>query len=399
MQARVSCDNRCFGRRLAYKISDKEGDDMKTRTLGRTGLHVGEIGLGLEYLEGKPESVVVDTIRTAYDGGVTYFDVIFSFKDYLKNLSKAFEGIRENIVLAAHIGSGEKKGKYRRTRKLDECRMYFDRVLETLDTPYIDVGFLHFVSPNEYEQVFEPGKIMDIALEYRQRGIIRHIAMSTHDPFFSMKIINEYDIDVLMIQVNVLGHTRPGMNELLKLCIEKDVGLVAMKPYAGGRLLRANKTVYLKESSVGRKGGKKKMPKEITPLQCLHYVLSQPAVSTVVPGPSSAEEIREVLGYSEMEKDSLDFAPLLEFFNEYQNGACVYCNHCLPCPADINIGEMLRFFDSYGDSADGEARNTYKTLEQPASACIECGNCEERCPFSVPVISLMRRIRDEFEVA
>jgi hypothetical protein len=268
--------------------------------------------------------------------------------------------------------------------------------MNTLGTDYIDVGFLHFVSPNEYSLVFEPGKIMDVAEELRQSGIIRNIALSTHDPFFSVKIIEEYDIDVLMIQVNLVGHTRPGMNELLRLCVERNVGLVAMKPYAGGRLLQPNRTVYLKESSAGRKGGRKKMPKQITPLQCIHYVLSQPGVSTVVPGAGSAKEIEEVLEYSDMEKTGLDFAPLLEFFHEYQDGQCVYCNHCLPCPADINIGEMLRFFDMYGDENTEQARKQYETFEQPASACIECGKCEERCPFSVPVISFMNRIKERF---
>ena len=138
------------------------------------------------------------------------------------------------------------------------------------------------------------------------------------------------------------------------------------------------------------------MPKQITPLQCIHYVLSQPGVSTVVPGAGSAKEIEEVLEYSDMEKTGLDFAPLLEFFHEYTDGECVYCNHCLPCPAEINIGEMLRFFDMYGDENTDQARKKYETFEQPASACIECGKCEERCPFSVPVISYMNRIKERF---
>lgn len=89
---------------------------MEYRQLGRTGLDVSVVGLGLEYLNGQPRDTVVETIHTAIDAGVNYFDVIFSLPDYLDNMRAAFAGQRNRVLLTGHLGSLHKNGQYMRHR-------------------------------------------------------------------------------------------------------------------------------------------------------------------------------------------------------------------------------------------------------------------------------------------
>ena len=131
-----------------------------------------------------------------------------------------------------------------------------------------------------------------------------------------------------MFGVNLLGDSRPAHGELLMACARHGVGVIATKPFAGGTLLVAN----------GRSTG-------ISPLQCLSYALSQPAVTTTVPGARNAQQLREILRYSEATPEERDYRPALANIHTYLAGTCVYCNHCLPCPQGIDIGNTLMMAD------------------------------------------------------
>ena len=69
----------------------------------------------------------------------------------------------------------------------------------------------------------------------------------------------------------------------------------------------------------------------------------------------------------------------------------MYCNHCLPCPVSIDIGRTTRLADTVRYGINNEIRAEYEALPAKASACIECGNCVERCPFGVDAIANMSR--------
>ncbi|MBU7024589.1 MAG: 4Fe-4S dicluster domain-containing protein, partial [Theionarchaea archaeon] len=197
--------------------------------------------------------------------------------------------------------------------------------------------------------------------------------------------------------INLANNAMPHRNDMLAACSQERVGVVAMKPFCGGKLLQQNRTVRITNYQTGGKALKKKIPKTITPVHCLSYILSQVGVKTVVPGVSSVEELEGVLHYLDATDEEKDFSELLVDFEEYVTGECVYCNHCLPCPAGIDIGECNRLLDRAKPGMTREIQDTYNMYPAKASACTECGQCVERCPFDVDVVSRMKEAASLFE--
>lgn len=370
---------------------------MEYRPLGKTGLSVGVIGLGTEYLNKQPRETVVHVVKKAIQNGVNYIDLIFSFQEYLTNIAEALKGNREKVILACHLGSSERNGQYRKTRSLKECERVFLGTLSRLNTEYTDILNVHFVrTEKEYEKVKSKG-IFDLAHKLKDEGLARVVGMSTHDPVVALNAAERGIVDVVMIQVNLANNAMPHRNEMLHICAREGVGVVAMKPFAAGKLFRKNRTVNISSYQTGWKSMKKKIPPAVTPIQCIHYILSQVGVSCIVPGVKNGEELDQALAYVNAGDEEKDFSLLLENFKEYITGECVYCNHCLPCPSSIDVGQIIRLLDTAQHGVTPGILKEYNTLGSKASDCVECGACVERCPFDVDVLSKMREAAALFE--
>ena len=124
------------------------------------------------------------------------------------------------------------------------------------------------------------------------------------------------------------------------------------------------------------------------------FILDMPGVSTIVTGCRNIEELQETLAFLDSGSREKDYSAVLPDFINYNTGKCVHCNHCLPCPVNINIGETLRLMQlaapgpSPGE-VQAEIIAAYRRLENNASDCIQCGDCTKRCPFGVDVITQM----------
>ncbi len=358
---------------------------MEYRKLGRTGLEVSVIGLGTEYLDRRPRETVVSVVHEAIERGVNYFDLLFAFPEYRDNFGAALKGYRDRVLIAGHLRSAETNGQYRLTRDVKECEELFFDLLSRLDTDYVDILLFQMVDEEEdYEEIMSAGGLMELALRFQQEGKARFIGMSGHNPSLALRAVEDGKIDVLMfpinaIGVNLIGSVVSGWEELLNACISKEVGLVVMKPFAGGRLFE------------------QKSLRSVTPVQCLNYVLSQEGVSTTVPGVKNTKELKETLHFLEATDEEKDFSSIIAHF-EHLKGECTYCDHCLPCPSDIWIGQLIRLVDIAQDGISDDLQAEYNALSAKASDCIECGSCMERCPFGVDVISKMRQAVELFEM-
>lgn len=371
---------------------------MQFRKLGRTGLDVGVIGLGTEHLNGRPRETVVSVIREAIERGVNYFDLVFSFPEYLDNLCAAFRGYREQVFLTGHLGSTERNGQYFKTRSVRTCERFFLNLLSRLSTDRVDVLFLHnFNSVKDYDQVMKAGGLIDLACRLRQEGKARCIGISAHNTAVAMKAVESGQIDVVMFPINLFGNAMPGRKELLNLCAGQGMGLVAMKPFGGGKLLQTRGTFRVPKYQTGGESFKAKLSFEITPAQCLSYTLAQVGVSTTVPGVKNTAELAAALHTLEATEAERDFSSLVASFGRYTEGECVYCNHCLPCPAVIDIGQVNRLLDAAQRGISEELRMAYDALSVKASSCTECGACMERCPFGVDAMAKMRQAVEWFE--
>lgn len=375
---------------------------MEYRTFGRTGLDVSVIGLGTEYLFKKAykqsRDNVISVVEEAIKNGVNYFDLIFSISDFLEDLAHGIGSNRSKIILTAHLGSCDRNGRYYKSRSPVVCEKTFERLLEIFNTGYIDIANIHYIQKQEeYDQVTAPGKILDLALKLKEEGKTRFVGMSTHNPLIATQAAKTGHFDMIMIQVNLANNVMPSRNEMLRTCAKEGVAVVAMKIFAGGKLLQKNRKVNIAAHQTGGVRLTKKIPTEITPVKCINYTLSQPGVCTVVPGVKNLAELHECLDYLNASEEDKDYSESLGQFKEYVTGECMYCNHCLPCPSDIDIGHIFRLYDMAFDGINERIQEEYQLLSSNASDCIECGACVKSCPFDVKIIDKMKKCAELFD--
>ena len=120
-------------------------------------------------------------------------------------------------------------------------------------------------------------------------------------------------------------------------------------------------------------------------------MLAQRGVSVALAGVKNETELAAALHTLEASEAERDYGSLLADFGRYVEGECTYCNHCLPCPSGIDIGNTILCVGfTQWDGVTDWLRTWYADLPAPASECIECGVCEERCPFDVEIVAKMR---------
>jgi hypothetical protein len=344
-----------------------------------------------------PQKSVISIVQEALDNGINYID-LFSANPYVRDkIGLALKGKREKAIVAAHLGVSEKHGQYCRTRDEGECSKFFMDFLSRLRTDWVDILMLHFIDlEDDYERAFNGG-MLQLAQKYQSEGKARFIGMSSHNLEVSLKAVKGGKIDVLMYPINITNSAMPDREKLLNTCITEKVGLVAMKPFAGGTLLQGSAGVFTDTLSSGWRSFHRKEAISATPIQCISYVLSQAGVSTVVPGIKSAAELQETLRFLNASSEEKSFDSLVENFGRYLEGGCVYCGHCLPCPSSIDIARVNRLVETSKHVFTRDLYSEYNELSAKGSDCIECEACMKRCPFHVDVISKMKEAKRLFE--
>jgi len=370
---------------------------MKYTELGRTGLNTSIISIGTEHMRGQPRETVVPTLRTAVERGVNYFDVIYAMPEYLAHMREGFQGSRDRLLLAAHLGSTDKGGQYYKTRTAKRCESSFLDVLRCLETEYVDVLWLtNFNVLNDWDRASRSG-FLDLACRLRDEGKARFLGISGHYHGIMERAIESGLVDLIMLPVNMFNHAMPGRRDLLDLCARENIGVVAMKPLGGGKLLSKRGSLRVPKYQTSGETFQVKIPDEVTPAQCLSYVLAQRGVTIALPGVKNEDELAAALHTLEASEAERDFSGLLSSFGHYVEGECTYCNHCLPCPVVIDIGQVNRLLDRAGLSLTASLRADYAALPVKASACTECGACTKRCPFGVDVIPRIHQAVKVFE--
>jgi len=289
---------------------------MIFKELGKTGLKVSEIGLGTEYLFDQPKDVVESVILNAIENEINYFDVLFSVTNYIGKMASILRKYRDDIIITGHIGATELNSRPKRTRSIKESKIAFSRLLNLLKIDYVDIINIQFVKMNEYENMIKPGGLMELAISIQEEGKAKYLGLSTHDTSVAEQAIKTGKFDTIMFPINLVNHGLPGRSELMKNCNKNNIGLIAIKPFAAGRLLIQNRTVNFAKYQTGGISLKRKIPKELTSSQCINYVNSLNGVSVVLAGVKSVDELRENLKYSNPQERKRDFSSMIEFFQE-----------------------------------------------------------------------------------
>ena len=379
---------------------------MNYRRLGKTGLMVSEIGLGAEWLERHSYEECQAIIDRAEEKGINILDCWMSEPNVRSNIGKAIAGKRERWYIQGHIGSTWQNGQYTRTRDVAQCRIAFEDLLSRLQTDYIDLGMIHYIDQESDWDKAMNGPYLDYVMELKAQGKIRHIGISTHNPVIAKKAVETGFIEMMLFSVNPAFDLMPPTDnidnyfgdyedesmagidpvrvEMYKLCEQNDVGITCMKPYEGGRLFDEKRSPF---------------GVALTPLQCIHYCLTRPAVAAVMCGYDTPEHVDAAAAYETAADAEKDYASVLANAPKHTyGGECTYCGHCKPCPMDIDIAMVNKLYDlaTMQKEVPASVREHYNNLEHHADECVSCLGCESRCPFGVKVASRMTKTAELF---
>lgn len=378
--------------------------NLEYRILGRTGIKVSAIGIGGEGFENKSYEDCKAIIDCAIKEGINFIDIYNSNPEVRSNVGKALSKYpRSSFVIEGHLCSTWDEGQYRRTRDFNEVVNAFEDFLARMQSDYVDVGMIHYVDDQkDFDNIFN-GEIIKYAKGLKEKGIIKSLGISTHNTDIAFKAVETGIIDVILFSINAAYDMLPATEDVYELfeestfkdrtyegidpkrdrlyrtCENEGVALTVMKGYAAGVLLSDKQSPF---------------EKALTPVQCLHYCLTRPAVASVMVGVSNTDQIFAATAYATASNKEKDYSEVLANAPRSSfSGHCMYCGHCAPCSKKIDIASVNKYLDLalIQEEVPETLKNHYDLLEQHASECIECGLCMKNCPFGVDIINKMKQ--------
>jgi predicted aldo/keto reductase-like oxidoreductase len=390
------------------KKAFKENPDMNYRTLGSTGIRVGEIGIGCGAFGKLDTAESRKLMAYALDHGVNYIDIYDADPKVRSNIGYALKGRRDEMVIQGHVGCWWNGESYERTRDVEKCKIGFNDLLERLGTDHIEVGMVHIIDNMEDWNALEGSPYLEYVKSLKKQGKVEHLGISSHNAEVALQAAKSGLFEVIMFSLNpafdrVLSgnnpwdpasyeHMLPGIDpvrvELYDYCAQHNIAITVMKVFGGGgKLLEADKSP---------------LKVALTPVQCIAYSLAKPCVAVAICGADNIEELEADLHYLKATDEEKDYNTVLSKQTAKAEGGstgCTYCKHCAPCPVGIDIAavnELLDEVQQNGGVVSDEIAAKYKKLEHHASDCVGCGQCEDRCPFGVPVREKMDEAQELF---
>ncbi len=333
---------------------------MEYRVLGKTGLKIARMGFGGIPIQRIDEEGTKKLFLKLVDNGINYIDTARGYTVSEEYIGYAMEGMREKFILATKSMA----------RTKEAMAKDIDISLNNMRTDYIDLYQVHNPNAANVDQVIAEGGALEALMEAKEAGKIGHIGITLHSVELFERAL-EFDwVETIMFPYNLVEQQA---DELIKRCTEKNIGFIDMKPLAGGAIEDAT--------------------------LALRYICANPCVDVVIPGMADMSEVEENI------KACNDNSPLTEeeqakiqaIRNQLGSNFCRRCNYCAPCTVGINIPSAF-LFAGYLERYDLEAwaRDRYSTLPVKASACIECGACEPRCPYQLPIREMLKKVAEGF---
>ena len=347
-------------------------------------------------------------MERAVAAGINYFDTAMP---YHGGESEIFLGkemtpaIREKVLLATKLPTWLITEKS--PADMDKC---LNEQLKKLKTECIDIYLLHSLNLTRWD-VLRKVNVLDFLDRAKKAGKIRFAGFSFHDglPLFK-EIIDSYKWDIAQVQFNILDTVYQAGIEGVKYAHERGTFVVIMEPVKGGILGMPIEGAFLK---IAKKHGWNRAT--FVDL-CLKWLWNQPEIGVVLSGMSSMQQLTENIKSAEdfiNEKGAIThneielIDDIREEFASRLRVGCTGCAYCRPCPNDVDILECFRIYNSA--SITGEWKKfqlLYENIifsagkqEKKASFCLECGNCESKCPQNIPIREKLKEVVREFEKA
>ena len=325
---------------------------MRSITLGNTGITVPQNAFGALPIQRVTLGTAVHLLRTAYDGGMRFFDTARAYSDSEEKVGVAFEGMRDKVFIATKTQARTPEG----------LKADLETSLRNLKTDYIDLYQLHFVP-----QCYRPGDgtgLYEALLEAKEQGKVRHIGITAHKIGVAEEIVASGLYETLQFPFSYLASDRD--IALVQSCKEAGMGFIAMKGLAGGLLSNADACMaFMTQYDALPIWG---VQREGELAQWLRFFEEEPVLTD------------ELKAFIEQDRKEL----LGEF--------CRGCGYCMPCTVGILINNCARMSQMVRRAPSADWLNDFWQAEMAKiDQCVDCGLCKTRCPYELDTPNLLRK--------
>ena len=333
---------------------------MEYVTLGKTGLTISRLGFGGIPIQRVDAKVTRTLIEAMAEKGINFIDTARGYTVSEEFLGEALEGLHDKFVLATKSMS----------RTKEAMAADIETSLKNLKTDYIELYQIHNPTLEQLEQVMAPGGALEALKEAKEAGKIGHIGLTGHSLELFEKAVTLDWVETFMFPYNIVETQG---EELMRKCTENNIGFIVMKPMAGGAIE--------------------------DPELALRFICSNPDATVVIPGMYDLKEIDQNLSAVEniVPLSDAELDKIKAIREQLGTNFCRRCNYCQPCSVGINISAVFLFqgyLERYG--LGDWAKGRYETLPIKASACIDCGACEPRCPYHLPIRQMLKEAATKF---
>lgn len=334
---------------------------MEYVEFGKTGLKVSRIGFGGIPIQRTDASTVRRIFDKLIELGINYIDTARAYTVSEEYIGQAIAGRRDKFILATKSMAVTK----------EDMAADIEKSLKNLGTDYIDLYQIHNPSLENFNRIISKGGALEALLQAKEQGKIGHIGVTAHPTEVFEAALKQPWVETIMFPYNIVE----GQGEdLIRQCREKGKGFIAMKPLAGGAIDE--------------------------PELALRYIVKNDNVSVVIPGMYSVDEVesnaKAAQNKAPFTEDEL--LRIAKVKKDLGGTFCRRCNYCAPCTVGINIPFMFilqGYYERYG--LMDWAKKRYDGTAVKASDCIECGVCETRCPYNLPIRSMLKRVAEIFD--
>lgn len=323
------------------------------KNLGNTNLKISRVGFGgipIQRISQEDTYEVIDELRK---NNINFIDTARGYTISEEYIGNAIKNDKNNWIIATKS----------MTRTYDGMKIDIETSLNNLKRDYIDLYQIHNLKLEEWDNIFEGA--YRALLEAKESGKIKHIGITSHSLDVIEKAIESDKFETIQFPYNIVENQA---DETFKKAHEKNIGIIVMKPLAGGAI----------------RDGK----------LAIKYILSKDYINVAIPGMDSVQQVLEnVSVLKDLNLNDEDLRKIDEIRDSLGNRFCRRCEYCMPCPVGINIPQNFLIEGYYTRyNLHDWANERYSALDKKAKDCGECGLCETKCPYQLPIREMLKDV-------
>jgi predicted aldo/keto reductase-like oxidoreductase len=330
-------------------------------TFGRTSLKISEVGFGGIPIIRLTMNTAVEVLRRAYDRGITFYDTANVYRDSEEKFGFAFHGMRDNVVIATKTMKRDAQGAMKD----------LENSLRMLRTDYIDLYQFHQIAQEkDLTAVTASGGALEAAVKARDEGKVRFIGVTSHNLSMAVKLVKTGLFSSIQFPFNFIEDA--AKDELHSAAREMGLGILAMKPFAGGMIDNAN--------------------------IAFKFLRQYPDVIPI-PGCDSVDSVDEVVSFYHSPNivTERDTRIMDKFRTELGKQFCRRCEYCQPCPNGVMITMAMGYKIIASRMSPAVSVEFSRAAMESVKLCDECGTCIERCPYELPIPEMLKSSYDLYE--